>query len=71
MAIDVLAVSLRLLQTLAVLTLMLISAHLAAAVAPKIKVHGPFSIGWIVAELLSVTVLVSYIIKSNLPSRVT
>lgn len=64
MAIDVLAISLRFLQTLAVLALMLVSALIAAAVAPRIKFHGPLFIGWIVAELLSVTVLVVLFIES-------
>ena len=64
MPVDVLVVSLRFLQTLAVLALMLVSALLAAAVAPKIKFHGPLFIGWIVAELLSVTVLVALFVES-------
>ena len=63
MAIDVQAVSLRFLQTLAILALMLISALLAAAVTPKIKFHGPLFVGWIVAELLSTTVLVVLFIE--------
>lgn len=64
MAIDVLAVSLRFLQTLAVLALMLISALLAAAVAPKMKFHGPLFVGWIIAELLSMIILVVLFIES-------
>ncbi len=64
MAVDLHAASLRFLQTLAVLALMLVSALLAAAVAPKIKFHGPLFISWIVAEILSVTVLVVLFIES-------
>lgn len=64
MAIDVLAVSFHFLQSFAVLALMLVSALLAAAVAPKIRFHGPLFIGWIVAELLSMTVLVVLFVES-------
>ena len=64
MAVDLNAASLRFLQTLAVLALMLVSALLAAVVAPKIKFHGPLFISWIVAEVLSVTVLVVLFVES-------
>jgi hypothetical protein len=64
MPIDPLAVSLRFLQTLAVLLLMLASALLAVVVAPKMKFHGPLSTSWIIAELLSLAILVVLFIES-------
>ena len=64
MTIDRLAVSLRFLQTLAVLLLMLTSALMAAAIAPKIKFHGPLFISWILAELLSLAILVALFVES-------
>lgn len=64
MTIDPLAVSLRFFQTLAVLLLVLTSALFGAVIAPKIKFHGPLFISWILAELLSLAILVVLSVES-------
>lgn len=64
MAIDPLAVLLRFLQALGVLLLMLTSALMAAAIAPKIKFHGPLFISWLLAEVLSLATLIVLFIES-------
>lgn len=64
MPIDPLAVSLRFLQALAVLLLMLASAFLAAVVAPKIEFLGPLFSSWLIAELLSLAILVVLFVES-------
>lgn len=64
MPIDSLAVALRFLQALAVLLLMLVSALLAAVAAPKIEFHGPLFTSWIIAELLSLAILVVLFVES-------
>ena len=64
MTIDIFAVALRIVQSIAVIAVKLASASLAIAISPRIKFHGPLFNAWVLGEVLSLVILTITFIDS-------